>query len=90
MSTTVQLLGADVALHLNTFPINRLRLMPVVGEALIQITAIKLHKGQCQKPYRRHHSQKVGPEVHFTPPIAVEFTSSPIRTLTKTFTSSRN
>ena len=89
-STTDHRRGPNATPRCNTFPINRLRVLPVVGETLIQITAIKLHKGQCQKPNRRHHGQEIGPESHRTPPIAVLFTSSSIRTLTKTFTSSRN
>jgi len=82
--------GAPGTAHGNIFRNNRLRLLPVVGEALIQITAIKLHKGQGQKPNRRHHSPEGGPEIHRTSPIAVKFFTSSIRTLTKTFTSSRN
>jgi hypothetical protein len=73
-----------------TFRTNRLRLLPVVREALIKIAAIKLNKGQCQKSNRRHHGQEIGPEIHRTPPIAVKLTSSSIRTLTRTFTPSRN
>ena len=76
--------------HGKIFRINRLRLLPVVRETLIQIAAIKLNKGQCQKSDRRHYGQEIGPEIHQTPPIAVKLTNSPIRTLTRTFTPSRN